>query len=149
MSKIRQERTAEQIQHILSELFLREVSDPRLAGVTITNVEIDRELQHANVYVNALGDDTRQTQTMAGLQSAAGFLRREVAQHLGLRAAPTMNFHWDPRLRYIDEVDKLLNELDIKPADDTTPAANAPDGAAPVDRGVADLPPTEEDEVEP
>lgn len=136
MSKIRQERTAEQIQHILSELFLREVSDPRLSGVTVTNVEIDRELQHANVYVNALGDDTRQKQTMAGLQSAAGFLRREVAQRLGLRAAPTMNFHWDPRLRYIDEVDKLLAELDIKAADDATPPLNAPS-------------PIDEEDVEP
>ncbi len=46
MSKVRQERTAELIQVILSELFLREVSDPRLAGVTVTQVLIDRELQH-------------------------------------------------------------------------------------------------------
>ena len=48
MSKVRQERTAELIQHLLSELFLREVSDPRVAGVTITDVEIDRELQYAD-----------------------------------------------------------------------------------------------------
>lgn len=126
MSKVRQERTAEQIHHILSELFLREVSDPRLSGVTVTDVAIDRELQHANVYVNALGDETRETETMAGLQSAAGFLRREVAARLGLRAAPTMQFHWDPRLRYVEEVDKLLENLDIKPADDAIPAASAP-----------------------
>ena len=73
MSKIRQERTAEQIKQLLSEIFLREVSDPRLAGVTITDVEIDRELQYATTYVNALGDETRQEEVMAGLQSAAGF----------------------------------------------------------------------------
>ena len=68
MSKIRQERTAEQIKQLLSEIFLREVSDPRLAGVTITDVEIDRELQYATTYVNALGDETRQEEVMAGLQ---------------------------------------------------------------------------------
>jgi len=145
MSKVRQERTAEQIRHILSELFLREVSDPRLAGVTIMDVAIDRELQHANVYVNALGDETREAETMAGLQSAAGFLRREVATRLGLRAAPTMQFHWDPRLRYVEEVDTLLNQLDIKPAEDETPA----DAPAAAGHDTPGPPPADGDEVEP
>lgn len=52
---------------------------------------------------------------MAGLQSAAGFLRRELAQSLDLRSAPILRFEWDPRLRYVEEVDELLDELDIKP----------------------------------
>lgn len=116
MSKVRQERTAEQIQVILSELFLKEVSDPRLAGVTITEVLIDRELQHANVYVGALGDDDREAEVMAGLASASGYLRGQVAQRLDLRAAPSIHYHWDPRLRYIDEVNQLLDQLDIPPA---------------------------------
>ena len=120
MSKVRQERTAEQIQQLLSEIFLREISDPRLAGVTMTEVEIDRELQYATVYVNALGDEPRQEEVMAGLQSASGFLRRSLAGSLGLRNAPVLRFQWDPRLRYVEEVDKLLEELDIKP-DDTPP----------------------------
>ena len=115
MSKIRQERTAELIQQLLSEMFLREVNDPRLAGVTITEVQIDRELQYATAYVNALGDDSRREEVMAGLQSAAGFLRRELAQSLDLRSAPILRFDWDPRLRYVEEVDELLDELDIKP----------------------------------
>lgn len=135
MSKIRQERTAEHIQQLLSEMFLREVSDPRLAGVTITEVNIDRELQYATVYVNALSDDTRQAEVMAGLQSAAGFLRRELAQVLDLRTAPVLRFQWDPRLRYVEEVDQLLEELDIKPEDAVATsaalmAAAAPDAAA-------------------
>ena len=116
MSKVRQERTAEQIQVILSELFLKEVSDPRLAGVTVTEVLIDRELQHANVYVNALGDDDRESEVMAGLERASGFLRSQVAQRLDLRSAPSIHFHWDPRLRYIDEVNDLLDRLEIPPA---------------------------------
>ncbi len=115
MSKVRQERTAELIQQLLSEMFLREVNDPRLAGVTITEVQIDRELQYATAYVNALGDDSRREEVMAGLQSAAGFLRRELAQSLDLRSAPMLRFEWDPRLRYVEEVDELLDELDIKP----------------------------------
>ncbi len=70
MSKVRQERTAELIQQLLSEMFLREVSDPRLAGVTITEVQIDRELQYATAFVNALGGDEQRDEVMAGLQSA-------------------------------------------------------------------------------
>ena len=116
MSKVRQERTAELIQVILSELFLREVSDPRLAGVTVTQVLIDRELQHANIYVNALGDDEREKEVMSGLASASGFLRSQIAQRLDLRAAPLVHFHWDPRLRYVDEVNSLLDSLEIPPA---------------------------------
>lgn len=105
---------------MLSEIFLREISDPRLAGVTIIEVEIDRELQYATVYINALGEELRQEEVMAGLQSASGFLRRTLAGSLGLRNAPILRFQWDPRLRYVEEVDKLLEELDIKP-DDTLP----------------------------
>ena len=116
MSKVRQERTAEQIQVTLSELFLKEVSDPRLAGVTITEVLIDRELQHANVYVNALGDDAREKEMLEGLESASGFLRSQVAQRLDLRSAPFIHYHWDPRLRYAEEVNDLLDRLDIPPA---------------------------------
>lgn len=97
---------------------MRELRDPRLTGVTITEVVVDRELQYANIYVNALGDDSRQDEVMAGLESAAGFLRREVARSLDLRSAPILRFHWDPRLKFIEEVDSLLNGLEIPPDTD-------------------------------
>ena len=67
MSKIRQERTAENIRLIFSDLLLREVSDPRLQGLTVTRVLIDRELSHANIYVNALGDVSRQKEVLRAL----------------------------------------------------------------------------------
>ena len=79
MSKIRQQRTAEQIRIILSELVLRQISDPRLQGLTITDVTIDRELQYADIYVNALGDDSREDDVMAALQGAKGALLHAVS----------------------------------------------------------------------
>ncbi len=130
MSKVRQERTAEQIRVILSELFLKEVSDPRLEGVTVTEASIDRELQHANVYVNALGDESREKEVMDGLQSASGFLRGQVAQRLDLRSAPILHFRWDPRLRYAEEINDLLDSLNIRPAEskpESDPAAESSD----------------------
>lgn len=118
MSKIRQQRTAEQMQQLLSELFLRELQDPRLHNVTITEVTIDRELEHLQVYVNGLGDESRQTEVMAGLEKAGSFLRREIANRLRLRKAPQLHFHWDPRLTQVQEVEDILGKLQIPPLAD-------------------------------
>lgn len=113
MSKIRRERTAEQIRMILSDLLNREVSDPRLQDLTVTRVALDRELQYADVYLNALGDDSRQVEVMKALDKAGGFLRHELAQRMDLRTVPELRFYWDPTLAYAEEVDQILNELEI------------------------------------
>jgi ribosome-binding factor A len=120
MSKIRQQRTAEQIQIVLSELFLRELHDPRLQEVTITEVTIDRELEHADIYINALGDDSREADVLAALNHASGFLRHELAVRIRLRKAPLLHFNWDPRLAHMQEVEDILSTLEIPPppADD-------------------------------
>ncbi|MCP4359678.1 MAG: 30S ribosome-binding factor RbfA [Chloroflexi bacterium] len=117
MSKIRQQRTADQMQHILSELFLWGVNDPRLQAVTVMEVTIDREMEHADIYINALGDESRQEDVMAALDSASGYLRRQVVSRMRLRKAPQFHFHWDPRLQHAQEVDEILNELDIPPTE--------------------------------
>ena len=113
MSKIRQQRTAEQIRIILSDLVLRELRDPRLSDLTITDVTIDRELQHADVYVNALADESRQDEVMTALQGASGYLRRELAGRLTLRTVPELHYHWDPTLANAERIDQLLDNLEI------------------------------------
>jgi len=118
MSKIRQQRTADQIHLIMSELTLRHMNDPRLLDLTITEVKIDRELQYADVYVQALGDETRQKEVMAALENASGFFRRELASRLRLRTTPHLHFHWDPRLAHAEEIDKILGELVIPPVEE-------------------------------
>ena len=121
MSKIRQQRTAEQLRLVLSELFLRELSDPRLHGVTVTEVNIDRELEHAEFYVIALGDESRRPEVMAALSSAEGFLRRELASRVRLRKVPQLHFHWDATLAHFQEVESILDSLDIPPAEEEKP----------------------------
>lgn len=125
MSKIRQKRTAEQMQQILSNLFLREMNDPRLKTLTVTEVTIDRELEHADVYVNALADESREEDVMAALEKAGGFLRKELVSRIRMRKAPQLHFHWDPRLEHVQEVEDILDNLVIPPAaeDDGDPAA--------------------------
>lgn len=118
MSKIRQQRTADQIQRLLSEMFQREMRDPRLQGVTVTRVMIDRELAHANVYVNAMGDESREDEVMAALAKAAAYLRHELAGRMRMRSVPELHFNWDVSLAHAEQVNQIFDQLDIPPADD-------------------------------
>jgi ribosome-binding factor A len=118
---IKQDRVGGRIRQILSELLLREVSDPRLHGVTVTEVELDPELAYAQVYVNALGDESRHDEVMAGLERAKGFLRREVGSRVRLRKTPELRFHWDERLERGERINRLLSTLHIPPPSDDEP----------------------------
>lgn len=118
---IKQDRMGERIQAILSELLLREVSDPRLHGVTITEVKLDSELMYADVYVNALADENRQKDVMTGLERAKGFLRREVGKRVRIRNTPELHFHWDLTLERSERLNQILSHLDIPAAE---PEAN-------------------------
>lgn len=115
---IKQDRMAERIQGILSELLIREVSDPRLQGITITEVKLDPELRFADVYVNALGDESRQESVLQGLKSANGFLRREVGKRVRTRNTPELHFHWDFALEHGEHLNRLISSLDIPPAEE-------------------------------
>jgi ribosome-binding factor A len=108
---IRQERIRELIHSRLSYLFQNEVTDPALQGVTVTDVKIDREIQYADVYVHALGEDSREKDVLRGLERAVGFLRREVANSLSIRHTPQLHFHWDSTLAAADHIESLLDEI--------------------------------------
>jgi len=110
---IKQDRMSERIQAILSELLLREVADPRLQHITVTEVKLDPELMFANVYINALGDESRQKDVLAGLQRAKGFLRREVGKRVRLRNSPDLIFHWDATLERGEKIHHLISSLNI------------------------------------
>ena len=127
MSKIKQERTGGHIRKILSQLILRDVADPRLHGITITDVELDPELLFAKVYVNALGEEERMPEVMSALNHAKGFLRREVAKRVKLRKAPELIFKWDASLERGERIDSLLAGLVIPRDENAPPAPDADD----------------------
>ena len=118
MSKIRQQRTADQIQLILSEVIRRQLQDPRLQELTITKVSVDRELQYADIYINALGDESRQREVLRALGKANGYLRRELASRMQVRTVPQLQFHWDPSLAQAEAVYQILDNLDIPPEEE-------------------------------
>jgi ribosome-binding factor A len=113
---LKQERMAERIREILSELVLYEVADPAVQGITITEVKLDRELEYATVYVNALGEEARQDEVMAGLRRASGFLRREVGARIAIRRTPELRWQWDETLERGAAMEAKLDQLDIPPA---------------------------------
>jgi ribosome-binding factor A len=110
-SGIRLKRISDRIRQELSELLIREVSDPRLGQVFVTDVRVDRELAYADVYVSAVEGARRSAEVLSGLESAGGFLRHTLAGRVELRAFPKLRFHWDPTPENADHIEKLLAEL--------------------------------------
>ena len=110
-STLRQKRVADRLQVEISELFQREMNDPRLKLVTVTRVVIDRELEYANVFVSTLGDEARQAEVLAILKGAHGFIRREVGRRVKLRRTPEIIFHWDPGPEKGEQIEQLLDQL--------------------------------------
>lgn len=115
---VKQDRLQERMRIILSELLLREVSDPRLQGVTVTEVTIDSELMYATIYVNALGDESREKEVMDALKHANGYLRREAGQRISTRYTPELHFKWDTTLEHGERINQILDSLDIPEDDD-------------------------------
>lgn len=110
-SKVRLERIEDRFRQELSELLLREVSDPRLHQVFVTDVTVDRELAFADIYVSAVEGTARSAEILAGLHSAGGFLRRALATRIDLRVMPRLRFHWDPTPENADHIERLLASL--------------------------------------
>jgi ribosome-binding factor A len=110
-SKLRRDRIAERIRDDLSEILLQEVSDPRLAGISVNEVKIDRELTYVDIFVSALEGSTRSAEILEGLDRAAGFLRRSLAARIEMRAFPVLRFHWDITAERADRIERLIASL--------------------------------------
>lgn len=118
VSKLRLQRIAERIRDDLSEILLKEVSDPRLMGVSITDVKVDRELGFADIYFSAIEGSERAAEIQAGFEHSQGFLRHSLAQQIDLRVFPRLRFHWDPTFERADRIERIIASLH---ADETKP----------------------------
>ena len=110
-SGIRLQRIADRIRQEISEMLVREISDPRLGQVFITDVNVDRELSYADVFVSAVEGHERSKEILAGMESASGFMRRALAGRMDLRIFPRLRFHWDPTPENADHIEKVLAGL--------------------------------------
>ena len=111
VSKTRIQKIEERIFEELSTILLMDVSDPRLATVSITKVKVDRELAFANIYVSSLEGSESSHEILDGLRHAGGFLRHELAQRIDIRHTPRLRFYWDPSPEHADRIDQLIASL--------------------------------------
>ncbi|MBA4159925.1 MAG: 30S ribosome-binding factor RbfA [Gemmatimonadetes bacterium] len=125
----RTDRINEQLRQEISILVRDEVRDPRVGIVTITAVETSPELDHAKVYITALGDDSEKEEALEGLRSAAPFVRTQLSRRLHMRRVPELHFRIDRVLAEANRIESLLRQVlpeDDAGAEDGEPAPGAP-----------------------
>jgi ribosome-binding factor A len=130
----RPQRIAAQMQRTLAELVPRAVKDPRVGHLTITAVSLLEDLSCARVWFLPFGTSRNVDEQLAGLRSAAGFLRGEIARQLGLRHAPRLEFLVDTNLEHAQALTQLINAAvanDRRLEENAAPAADG--GAQPAD----------------
>jgi ribosome-binding factor A len=107
----RLDRVNQLIKEEVSTLLQRELKDPRLGFVTVTEVETAKDLRVAKVFVSVLGGDEQWKASMAALTSARGFVRNWLRQHLDLRITPEIVFHADRSMEHAARIQALLKSL--------------------------------------
>lgn len=105
----RNRRVGELLQRELATLIPLEVSDPRVGDITVTGVEVSRDLSTARVFVSRLGGEVLAEQSVAALNHAAGFLRRSLRERTTLRAVPALHFHYDASLERGSRLSNLID----------------------------------------
>ena len=104
-------RVNEEVQHELSSI-IRELKDPRIAMMTtVTEVNVATDLKTCKAYISVLGDEQSKKDTMEGLRSAAGFIRRELAHSLNMRNTPEITFKLDTSIERGVEMSHLIDEV--------------------------------------
>ncbi len=109
--KKRSERVGELIHHELSQILIRKVADPRLAGLTVTKIKLSSDLRCAKIYVCLMGDEEKATNALEGLNKAKGFIRGELGRNIKLRYIPELIFKWDDSVDYGFHIDHIIDEI--------------------------------------
>ena len=107
MSSPRVRKVADRIKVIVAEMLERRIKDPRVGFVTVTDVRVTGDTQHASVFYTVFGEEEQLAATAAALESAKGLIRSEVGKQLGMRTVPTLEFIHDAlpdTARHLDEV---------------------------------------------
>jgi ribosome-binding factor A len=107
----RQEKVERQIKIEVSEIIQREMKDPRLGFVTITDVEITPDLRHARVFFSVLGDEKQHADSLKALKSAAGFVRSELGKRIRMRVTPEIEFRVDESIEHGVHIFELLEKI--------------------------------------
>ena len=133
MPSTRPSRVGDQLRAEISDLLAREVHDPGIGFLTITQVTVSPDLQVARVYYTTLGDERARRETARALGRATPFLRRQVGSRLRLKRVPSLEFFFDESIERGDRIERILNEISVE-------RQNAPSGEDQADVPGADPP---------
>lgn len=112
MNNKRLGRISEEVRKVVSETIGNGLKDPRINSMTtVTKVEVTRDLRYARIYISVLGDEREKKETIAGLENAKGFLRREISSKIDLRYAPEPMFLLDESIEKGIYMSKLIEEV--------------------------------------
>lgn len=111
-NSVKNTRINGEVQRVLAEVIRGEIKDPRIAQMTsVAAVEVAPDLKTCKAWISVLGDEKAQADTLAGLQSAEGFIRSRLAKTINLRNTPQITFIMDQSIAYGVNMSKLIDEV--------------------------------------
>lgn len=137
MASQRPTRVGDQIREEIAQLLAREVHDPGIGFLTITQVSVTADLQLARVNYTTLGDQKARKDSQRALERAAPFLRRQLGRRLRLRRIPELQFYFDESVERGDRIERILQEIKAEQrpeGDHPAPEGGGADRAEPDDR---------------
>ena len=111
-------RVGEQLLREIADILLKKVKDPRVKGVTLTGIHLSDDLRYARVFYSVMGEKTSAHRTQTGLDSAKGFIKREIGIRLDLRYMPDIIFKHDPSLQEGNALERLFKNLKLDDSSD-------------------------------
>ncbi|MCX5872868.1 MAG: 30S ribosome-binding factor RbfA [Deltaproteobacteria bacterium] len=114
MPHFRKQRVSELLKQTISDIINQDIKDPRVQGVTITDVLMSPDLKSAKVFFSSLNDGKVDLHTK-GLAKAEGFIRRRLKDELDLKYIPLLTFYYDSSFDYSDKISKLLKDIESAP----------------------------------
>jgi len=111
----RKDRVRETLKREVTDILYREVKDPRLGFLTVTDVEMSVDMRYATVFVSVYGTRRQQEETLQGLSSAAKYVRREIGRRIRLRHTPEVRFALDLSAARAEKLNRLFSRLHLAP----------------------------------
>lgn len=107
----RSEKVADLIHKEIATMLLRSIKDPRIGFITITRVDVSKDCRLAKVYFSMTGTIAERERSLQGLNSAKGFVRRELGKGIKLRYTPEIMFQFDPSIEYAIHIEEVIQQL--------------------------------------
>jgi ribosome-binding factor A len=108
-------RVGDQILRVIADLLMMKVKDPRARGITLTGIKMSNDLKHGRVYFSVLGDEEDIHRAQAGLDSATGYIKREISARMDLKYMPNLQFKYDPSMEEGRNMERLFEQLKSNP----------------------------------